>query len=114
MWMPIMWRKVQVGFAIVSYHSPSQTSSQFDDFLSNFEKLFHDAHGLTYLFEVLMEKFVFSQQYVGWIMMKTAQQNFPDHRTVNSHSYWKQTLCLKLWFAKPNRHLFVQIQLYQQ
>ena len=63
--MPIMRRKVQVGFAIVSYHSPSQTSSQFDDFLSNFEELFHDAHGLTYLFEVLMEKFVFSQQYVG-------------------------------------------------
>ena len=31
--------KGQVGFIIVSYHSPSQTSSQFDDFLSNCEKL---------------------------------------------------------------------------
>ena len=29
-----------VGFIIVSYRSPSQTSSQFDNFLSNFEKLF--------------------------------------------------------------------------
>ena len=26
-----------MGLIIVSYHSPSQTSSQFDDFLSNFE-----------------------------------------------------------------------------
>ena len=26
--------KGQVGFTIVSYHSPSQTNSQFDDFLS--------------------------------------------------------------------------------
>ena len=33
--------KGQVGF-IVSYRSPSQTSSQFDDFLSNFKKLFDD------------------------------------------------------------------------
>ena len=29
-----------MGFIIVSYHSPCQTTSQFDDFLSSFEKLF--------------------------------------------------------------------------
>ena len=34
--------KGQVGFIIVSCCSPSQTSSQFDDFLSNFENLFDD------------------------------------------------------------------------
>ena len=34
--------KGQVDFIIVSYHSPSQTSFQFDDFLSNFDKLFND------------------------------------------------------------------------
>ena len=34
--------KGQVGFIIVSYRSPSQTTSQFDGFLSNFEKLFDD------------------------------------------------------------------------
>ena len=32
--------KGQVGFITVSYRSPSQTISQFDDFLSSFEKLF--------------------------------------------------------------------------
>ena len=32
----------QVDFIIVSYRSLSQTSSQFDDFLSNLEKLFDD------------------------------------------------------------------------
>ena len=34
--------KGQVGFITVSYGSPSQTISQFDDFLSSFEKLFDD------------------------------------------------------------------------
>ena len=34
--------KGQVGFIIVSYRSPSQTSFQSDDFLSNFEELFND------------------------------------------------------------------------
>ena len=33
-----------MSFIIVSYRSRSQTSSQFDDFLSNFEELFNDAH----------------------------------------------------------------------
>ena len=32
--------KGQLDFIIVSYRSPSQTSSQFHDFLSNFENLF--------------------------------------------------------------------------
>ena len=32
--------KGQMGFIIVSYRSPSQTSSQSDYFLSNFQKLF--------------------------------------------------------------------------
>ena len=31
-----------MGFIIVSYRSASQTSSQFDNFLPNFEKLFDD------------------------------------------------------------------------
>ena len=35
--------KGQVGFVIVSYRSLSQTISQFDDFLSSFEKLFDNA-----------------------------------------------------------------------
>ena len=38
--------------------------------------------GSTYLFEVLSWKFIFSQPYVGWVKMKTAQQIFPAHMTV--------------------------------
>ena len=34
--------KGQVDYIFVSYRSPSQTSSRFDDFLSNFERLFDD------------------------------------------------------------------------
>ena len=34
--------KGQVGFIIISYTSPIQTSYQPDDFLPNFEKLFDD------------------------------------------------------------------------
>ena len=35
---------------------------------------------LTYLFEVLSWKLIFSQLYVGWI--RIAQQIFPAHRTM--------------------------------
>ena len=49
--------KVQVGFIIVNYHSPSQTSSQFDDFLSNFEKLFDDVQIFQPAFTVILGDF---------------------------------------------------------
>ena len=48
--------KRQVGFIIVSYCSPSQTTSQFDDFLSNFEKLF-DVQILQPAFTVILGDF---------------------------------------------------------
>ena len=49
--------KGQVGFFIVSYRSPSQTSSQFDDFLSNFEKLFDDIQIFQPSFTVILGDF---------------------------------------------------------
>ena len=49
--------KGQVGFIIVSYRSPSQTISQFDDFLSSFEKLFDDVQILQPAFTVILGDF---------------------------------------------------------
>ena len=49
--------KRQVGFIIVSYCSPSQTTSQFDDFLSNFEKLFDDVQIFQPAFTVILGDF---------------------------------------------------------
>ena len=47
----------QVGFIIVSCRSSSQSSSQLDDFLSNFEKLFDDAHIFQPAFTVILGDF---------------------------------------------------------
>ena len=47
----------QVGFIIVSCRSPSQSSSQIDDFLSNFKKLFDDAHIFQPAFTVIFGDF---------------------------------------------------------
>ena len=49
--------KGQVGFIFVSYRSPSQTSSQFDDFLSNFEKLFDHVQIFQPAFIVILVNF---------------------------------------------------------
>ena len=49
--------KGQVGFIIVSYLSPTQTSPQFDDFLSNFEKLFDDVQIFQPSFTVILGDF---------------------------------------------------------
>ena len=49
--------KGQVGFIIVSYRSPSHTSSQFDDFLWNFEKLFDDVQIFQPAFTVILGDF---------------------------------------------------------
>ena len=49
--------KGQVGFIIVSYRSPSQTTTQFDDFLSNFKKLFDDVQILQPAFTVILGDF---------------------------------------------------------
>ena len=49
--------KGQVGFIIVSCNSPSQTSSQSDDFLSNFEKLYDDAQIFQLAFTVILGDF---------------------------------------------------------
>ena len=46
-----------MGFIIVSYRSPSQTISQFDDFLSSFEKLFDDVQILQPAFTVILGDF---------------------------------------------------------
>ena len=49
--------KGQVGFNIVSYCFPSQTSFQFDDFLSNFEKLFDDIQIFQPVFAAILGDF---------------------------------------------------------
>ena len=49
--------EVHVGFIIFSYHSPSQTISQFDYFLSSFEKLFDDVQILQPAFTVILGDF---------------------------------------------------------
>ena len=46
-----------MGFIIVSCRCPSQSSSQLDDFLSNFEKLFDDAHIFQPAFTVMLGDF---------------------------------------------------------
>ena len=46
-----------MGFIIVCYRSPSQTSSQFDDFLSNFERLFDNVQILQPAFTVILGGF---------------------------------------------------------
>ena len=46
--------KRQVGFIIVSYRSPSKTTSRFHDFLSNFEKHFDDVQILQSAFTVIL------------------------------------------------------------
>ena len=46
-----------MGFIIVSYYSPSQTSFLFDDFLSNFEKLFDDVQIFQPVFTVILVDF---------------------------------------------------------
>ena len=49
--------KEQAGFVIVCYCSPSEASSQFDDFLSNFEKLFDDIQIFKPIFAVILDDF---------------------------------------------------------
>ena len=49
--------KRQVGFIIVSYCSPCQTTSQFDYFLLNFEKLFDDVQILQPALTVILGDF---------------------------------------------------------
>ena len=49
--------KGQVGFIIVGYRCPSQTSPQSDDFLSDFEKLFDDVHIFQPAFTVFLGDF---------------------------------------------------------
>ena len=49
--------KERVGFIIVSYHSPSQNTSQFDLFLSKFQKLFDDVQILHLAFKVILGDF---------------------------------------------------------
>ena len=46
-----------MGFIIVSYRSPSQTSSLFNDFLSNFEKLFDKLQIFQPAFTVILGDF---------------------------------------------------------
>ena len=76
--------------------------------------LSYPLQGSTYLFEVLLWKFILSQIYVGWIKMKIySPANFPSPsqpiEQYISHKYWKQNNCLKLPFLRPNRYLFVWI-----
>ena len=49
--------KRQVGFIIVSYRPPSQASPLFDDFLSNFEKLFDEVQIFQPAFTVILGDF---------------------------------------------------------
>ena len=49
--------KGQVRFIIVSYRSSSQNSSQFDDLLSNFEKLFDNVQIFLPVFGVILVDF---------------------------------------------------------
>ena len=46
-----------MGFIIVSYRSPSQTSSQFGGYLSSFEKLFDDVQIFQPAFTVILGDF---------------------------------------------------------
>ena len=46
-----------MGFAIAKYHCPSQASSQFDYFLSNFQKLFDNVQIFPTAFAVILGDF---------------------------------------------------------
>ena len=47
----------QKGYVIVAYRSPSQTTIEFDEFLSNFEKLLNFAKQLKTPFTIIMGDF---------------------------------------------------------
>ena len=62
-----MKSKGQAGFIIVSYRSPSQTSSQFDDFLSNFKKLFDDVQIFQPAFTITLVDFSARSNHGGLV-----------------------------------------------
>ena len=47
----------QKGYVIVIYRSPSQSTVEFDEFLSNFENLFNFVKGLKPSFTIILDDF---------------------------------------------------------
>ena len=78
--------KGQVGFIIVSYRSPSQTTSQFDDFLSNFEKLFDNVHILQPAFTVILGDFN-AQSKSWWYGDSTTVEGTRLDSLVSTHGF---------------------------
>ena len=80
--------KGQVGFIIVSYHSPSQTASQFDDFLSNFEKIFDDVQILQLAFTVILGDFN-AQSKSWWSGDSTTMEGTRLDSLVSTHGFYQ-------------------------
>ena len=55
----------KVGYIIVTYHSPSQSVIEFDDFLVNFEKLLNHARQLKLSFLVILGNFMLNPNHGG-------------------------------------------------
>ena len=78
--------KGQLGFIIISYHSPSQTSSQFDDFLSNFEKLFDNVQIFQPAFAVILGDFN-AQSKSWWSDNSTTMEGTRLDSLVSTHGF---------------------------
>ena len=78
--------KGQVGFIIVSYRSSSQTTTQFDDFLSNFEKLFDDVQILQPDFTVILGNFN-AQSKSWWSGDSTTMEGTRLDSLISTHGF---------------------------
>ena len=75
-----------MGFIIVSYCAPSQTTSQFDDFLSNFEKLFYNVQILQPAFTVILGDFN-ARSKSGWSRDSTSMEGTRLDSLVSTHGF---------------------------
>ena len=78
--------KGQVGFIILSYRSASQTSSQFNDFLWNFEKLFDELQIFQPAFIVILGDFN-ARSKSWWSGNSTAMEGTRLDSLVSTHGF---------------------------
>ena len=74
-----------MGFIIASYRSPSQTRSQFDDFLANFEKLFDDVQIFQPAFTVILGDF--NARSKSWWCDSTTTEGTSLDSLVSTHCF---------------------------
>ena len=86
-------------YVIVSYRFPSQTSYQFNDFLSLFEKLFNDVKFLQPAFTVILDDFN-ARSKSWWSGNSNANEGTKLHYLVSTHGFHQ--LISKTTHTLPN------------